>query len=95
MECCLAVVHLAGENIAGQRWNAAHKRRIRDSRVGGTRLLCESLARMPTPPKVLVSASAIGFYGDGGGGLLNESSTAGSGFLADVVRAWENADHRF
>lgn len=86
-----AVVHLAGENIAGRRWNAAQKQRIRDSRVNGTRLLCEGLAQMKNPPQVLVSASAIGYYGDRGEERLDESSPPGSGFLADVARAWEQA----
>ncbi len=86
-----AVVHLAGENIANRRWNAAQKKRIRDSRVDGTRVLCENLARMTTPPKVLVSASAIGYYGSRGDQLLDESSSAGSGFLAEVSQEWEAA----
>jgi uncharacterized protein (TIGR01777 family) len=83
-----AVVHLAGENIA-ERWTAEKKAKIRDSRVNGTRLLCEALARMDTPPKVLVSASAIGYYGDRGGEMLTEESPSGQGFLAEVCRAWE------
>jgi uncharacterized protein len=83
-----AVVHLAGENIA-ERWTAGKKAKIRDSRVNGTRLLCEALARMDTPPKVLVSASAIGYYGDRGGEMLTEESPSGQGFLAEVCRAWE------
>lgn len=87
------VVHLAGENIAAGRWNAALKDRIRASRVHGTRILCEALAECPSPPKVLVSASAIGFYGDRGDELLDEASPPGRGFLADVVRAWEAATH--
>jgi uncharacterized protein len=85
-----AVVHLAGESLA-ERWTAEKKIRIRDSRVKGTRLLSESLARMTTPPKVLVSASAIGYYGDRGGEILTEESPAGRGFLAEVCRAWEAA----
>ena len=72
-----AVVHLAGENIAARRWNAEQKARIRDSRVQGTRLLSETLARLRQPPRVLVSASAIGFYGDRGDEELTEASTAG------------------
>lgn len=83
-----AVVHLAGENLAG-RWTAEKKARIRDSRVKGTRLLCESLARLAQPPKVLVCASAIGYHGDRGEELLQEESAPGSGFLAEVCRAWE------
>lgn len=84
-----AVVHLAGENIAGRRWNTAQKARIRDSRVQGTRLLCETLARLRQPPRVLISASAIGFYGNRGDEALTEASAAGDGFLSDVCREWE------
>lgn len=86
-----AVVHLAGENIAAARWTAAAKQRIRESRVQGTRFLCEALATAPRVPKVLVCASAIGFYGDRGAEELTEESAAGSGFLAEVVRDWEAA----
>jgi uncharacterized protein (TIGR01777 family) len=86
-----AVVHLAGENIASRRWNALQKQRIRDSRVQGTRVLCEGLAEMKSPPKVLVAASATGFYGDRGDEILNEDSPAGKGFLADVCQLWEAA----
>ena len=86
-----AVVHLAGEGIAGGRWTPARKARIRDSRVDGTRHLCEGLAGLGSPPRVLVGASAIGFYGDRGDDWLDELATAGSGFLPDVCRAWEAA----
>jgi len=86
-----AVVHLAGESIAGGRWTPARKAAIRDSRVQGTRLLAESLARLRQPPKVLVSASAIGFYGDRGDEALDEDSAAGAGFLSEVCQAWEAA----
>ncbi|TCJ19448.1 TIGR01777 family protein [Rubrobacter taiwanensis] len=85
-----AVVHLAGENVAG-RWTAAKKARIRESRVGGTRLLAESLARMQNPPGVMVCASAAGYYGDRGDEVLTEESPPGSGFLAEVAREWEAA----
>ena len=85
-----AVVHLAGENV-GARWTAAKKRAIRDSRVAGTRTLAEALARLPVPPRVFVSASAIGWYGDRGDELVDESSAPGDGFLAEVCRAWEEA----
>lgn len=85
-----AVVHLAGETIA-QRWTAEKKARIRDSRVQGTRLLCEALAQLVTPPKVLLCASAIGYYGDRGESILREESTPGTGFLAEVCQAWEAA----
>jgi uncharacterized protein (TIGR01777 family) len=85
-----AVVHLAGENIA-ERWTLAKKTRIRDSRVKGTRLLSDTLARLETPPKVLVCASAIGYYGDRGAEVLTEASPPGGNFLAGVCRDWEAA----
>jgi uncharacterized protein len=85
-----AVVHLAGENIA-QRWTPANKVNIRDSRVKGTQILCEALTRLASPPDVLVSASAIGYYGDRGEEVLTEESPPGRGFLAEVCRAWEAA----
>lgn len=84
-------VHLAGENIAGGRWTARQKARIRDSRINSTRLLSETLATLSRPPKVLVCASAVGFYGDRGADLMSEDSPAGSGFLAEVCAAWEAA----
>jgi len=86
-----AVVHLAGENIASGRWTDRRKSLIRDSRVNGTRRLSEVLVERITPPSVLVLASAIGFYGDRGNELLNESSKAGIGFLSDVCQIWEAA----
>lgn len=86
-----AVVHLAGENIASGRWNAARKAAIRDSRVNGTRLLCGALAGLARPPKTLVCASAIGFYGDRGAEVLTEESPPGAGFLPEVCREWEAA----
>lgn len=85
-----AVVHLAGESIAG-RWTATRKRNIRDSRVQGTRLLSETLASLTQPPRVLVCASALGYYGDRGEEVLREDSGAGSGFLAEVCQEWEAA----
>ncbi len=85
-----AVVHLAGENIA-QRWTAKAKARIRASRVEGTRLLSEALARAPQPPRVMVCASATGIYGDRGEEILEERSLPGIGFLAEVCQAWEAA----
>ena len=85
-----AVVHLAGENVAG-RWTAEKKRRIRASRVGGTRLLAEALAGLTRPPSVLVCASAIGIYGDRGDDVLDEKAAVGRGFLAHVGREWEEA----
>jgi len=86
-----AAVHLAGESIGGRRWNAAHKRRVRESRVRGTRLLCEALAALERPPRVLISASGIGGYGDRGEETLTEESASGTGFLAEVAREWEEA----
>lgn len=86
-----AIVHLAGENIAAGRWTARQKQKIRDSRVQGTRLLAETLARLERPPKVFVSASAIGIYGDRGDEILDEQSSAGDNFLADVAKAWEES----
>ncbi len=85
-----SVIHLAGENI-GARWTAERKQRIRESRVAGTRLLAEALASLPSRPKVLVCASATGFYGDRGDEWLDESSPAGRGYLAEVCREWEAA----
>jgi uncharacterized protein (TIGR01777 family) len=86
-----AVVHLAGESIAAGRWNADRKARILESRVKGTRLLCETLARLDRPPRVLVCASAIGYYGSRGDEVLSEESASGTGFLAEVCREWEKA----
>jgi len=86
-----AIVHLAGENIAGGRWTAARKARIRESRVVATRRLCESLAASAAKPKVLVCASAVGYYGDRGAEWLTEDSAAGHGYLPEVCQAWEAA----
>ncbi len=83
-----AVVHLAGETVMG-RWTTAKKARIRDSRVEGTRLLAETIAGLPTPPGVMVSTSATGYYGDRGNELLREDSAPGNNFLAGVCREWE------
>jgi uncharacterized protein (TIGR01777 family) len=86
-----AVVHLAGESVAAHRWTAAVKREIRDSRVRGTTLLCQMLAGLDSKPSVLVSASAVGYYGNRGDERLDESSPHGNGFLADVCHEWEAA----
>ena len=90
LEGCDAVVHLAGENIVG-RWTQQQKAKIRESRVRGTDLLAQMLARCSRPPRVLVSASATGYYGDRGDVPLHEDSFAGIGFLSDVCREWEAA----
>ncbi len=86
-----AVVHLAGESIAAGRWTRARRARLLESRVGPPRLLCGALAELERPPRVLVSASAIGIYGDRGSEVLTEASPPGSGFLAALARDWEQA----
>jgi uncharacterized protein len=86
-----AIVHLAGESIAS-RWTSAKRARIRDSRVSGTRTLAHALAKAAKRPRVLVTSSAIGYYGDRGDEVLNEKSAPGSGFLADICREWEAAN---
>ena len=86
-----AVVHLAGETIAAGRWSAARKARIRDSRVHGTRVVAEAVARADPRPKALLCASAMGFYGDRGDERLTEASAPGRGILSEVSREWEEA----
>lgn len=85
------VIHLAGESIAEGRWTAEKKQRIRDSRVLGTQVLSEALGKLSHPPKALLCASAVGFYGDRGSEILTEASARGTGFLADVCLEWERA----
>jgi uncharacterized protein (TIGR01777 family) len=86
-----AVVHLAGEGIASGRWSSERKNRIRNSRVDGTRNLVRSLGELARPPHTLVCASAVGFYGSRGDEVLDETSAAGDGFLAETCREWETA----
>jgi uncharacterized protein (TIGR01777 family) len=86
-----AVIHLAGENIASGLWTASRKSRILNSRIEGTRLLCDTLASLKHKPQCLISASAVGFYGHQSDEKLDESSPAGHGFLADVCQRWEEA----
>ncbi|MEL6184356.1 MAG: TIGR01777 family oxidoreductase [Myxococcota bacterium] len=86
-----AVIHLAGEGIAATRWNEAHKRRVLESRTLSTKLLADALAASARPPRVFISASAIGFYGHRGDARLDEGSERGQGFLSDVCVAWEAA----
>lgn len=86
-----AVIHLAGDSIAEGRWTDAKKQRILASRLTGTRLIAETLANMPNPPKVLICASAIGYYGDRGSETLTEDSAPGDLFLSDVCQQWEAA----
>jgi uncharacterized protein (TIGR01777 family) len=85
------VVHLAGSNIAASRWTASRKQLLQDSRVRATGVLSAGLARMSRPPRVLVSASAVGWYGDRGAELLDEHSSPGKGFLAELAQDWESA----
>jgi len=88
LEACDAVVNLAGENVFG-RWTAEKKRRIRESRVNGTRVVSEAIAGLSRRPRVLLAASAIGYYGDRGAAELTEQASRGDDFLADVARDWE------
>ena len=90
MRDCHAVVHLAGENIAG-RWSTAKMLRILDSRMKGTRLLSMAMGRVGGRPRVFISASATGYYGNRGGEILTEQSMPGTGFLVEVCREWESA----
>jgi len=90
LEGCQAVLHLAGEPVA-QRWTPEVKRRIRDSRVEGTRRMVEGMASLDRKPSTLIAASAVGFYGDCGDEILDESSPAGKGFLPETCLEWENA----
>ncbi len=85
-----AVIHLAGEPVAAKRWTEEQKRRIRDSRVLGTRNLVKGMQQATTPPKVLVSSSAVGFYGNRGDEKVDERSAPGTGFFPDICTAWEH-----
>ncbi|MEM9195947.1 MAG: TIGR01777 family oxidoreductase [Myxococcota bacterium] len=86
-----ALVHLAGENVGGGRWTTARKSRIMDSRKLGTRTLARAVAELSPPPKVVVGASAVGYYGNTGDRVVDESGPRGAGFLADVCEEWEAA----
>lgn len=86
-----AIIHLAGENIASKRWSEEQKKRIRESRVKGTSLLAETMAGLAEAPRVFISSSAIGYYGDRGDETLSEDSPPGNGFLSGVCQAWESA----
>jgi len=86
-----AVVHLAGAGLGDHRWTESYKRQVRDSRVEGTRTLARALARLDRRPAVLVSGSAVGFYGDTGDVAVDESAPEGEGFLAELCRDWEAA----
>jgi len=89
-----AVVHLAGDNVAEGSWTEEKKRRIRESRVVGTKTLVDALRKTQKPPRVFVSASAEGFYGRRGDEILTEDSVKGEGFLSEVCAAWENESQR-
>lgn len=85
-----AVIHLAGDNVASENWSDEKKRKIKESRVVGTRVLVDALKTLKNPPKHFISASAIGFYGSRGATILNEESASGEGFLPEVCVAWED-----
>lgn len=91
LEGLSAAIHLSGANVSARRWTEAYKQEMTESRVGATRFLSEALARLDKPPAVLVSASAVGFYGDRGDELLDEDSPVGRGFFSDLCAAWEAA----
>jgi len=84
-----AVVNLAGASLASGRWSPARRHELRASRIASTRLLSQTLAALDRPPAALLSASAVGYYGDRGDEELTEASPAGTGFLADLCRDWE------
>ncbi len=89
-----AVIHLAGESVASKRWSDEQKRRIRDSRVLGTRHLVTALQSLRERPPSFICASAVGYYGDRGDAALNEQSPAGTGFLSEVCVQWEREAER-
>lgn len=91
MEGLDAVVHLAGENLAEGRWSPEKKKRIEESRIDATRLLCESLAALESRPRVLASASAIGYYGDRGGEIITEESAPADDYVGRLCAQWEAA----
>ena len=84
-----AAVHLSGANVAARRWTAKYKREMTESRVTTTRVLAEMLAGLKNPPQVLVTASAVGFYGNRGDAILDEDSAAGNGYFPELCAAWE------
>ncbi len=85
------IINLAGENISSRRWSSKQKEKILQSRINSTSLLAEKLNEIENPPQLLISASAIGYYGDRGDEILTEKSEIGSGFLAEVVKNWEKS----
>jgi uncharacterized protein (TIGR01777 family) len=91
LEGLSAAVHLSGANVASRRWSAAYKREMTESRVTTTRVLSQALAKLRNPPSVLVAASAVGFYGNRGDQMLNESAVQGTGYFPDLCAEWEAA----
>jgi len=91
MEWADAVINLAGESLASGIWTPAKKKRLRDSRILSTQLLVDAISKAEHPPEKMVSASAIGYYGDGGEQVLTEDSNSGSGFMAQLCADWEAA----
>ncbi len=91
LEDLTAAIHLSGANLAAHRWTPEYKKEIGESRIGSTRALATSLARLSHPPKMLLVASAVGIYGNRGNELLDETSPLGAGFIADVCQEWEAA----
>ncbi len=85
------LINLSGENIGNHRWSSSQRKAILESRVKSTKLISHALARLKTPPRLLINASALGFYGDRGDEEIDENSKPGLGFLAEVCRQWENA----
>jgi uncharacterized protein (TIGR01777 family) len=91
LEGLTAAFHLSGANVSSRRWTAKYKREMTESRVNTTHFLAETLARLENPPSVLITASAVGFYGDRGDEILDETSSAGHGYFPDLCAAWEAA----
>jgi len=91
LEGLAAAIHLSGANVSTHRWTEAYKQEMAESRVGSTRVLAKALARLKKPPAVLISASAVGFYGNRGDEILDEDSPAGQGFFPELCTEWESA----
>jgi uncharacterized protein (TIGR01777 family) len=91
LEGLAAAIHLSGANVSSRRWTAAYKREMTESRVTTTRVLAEALARLRTPPPVLIAASAVGYYGDRGDEILGDDAAAGRGYFPELCAAWEAA----
>ncbi len=87
MDC---IIHLAGESIAAKRWTIKQKYKIRQSRIKSTKFLIKTISKLQSPPKLFLCASAIGFYGDSGDKVVDENTSGGEGFLAEVCRSWEH-----